>query len=84
MKDNPAASPGMLGSSESESPGNRRELDSAAPRPPYIIDTSVAVKWYIPESHSVEAKGYSGRSKPAGTLPKPAGSRSLPEPLMAA
>ncbi len=30
----------------------------ATARPPYIIDTSVAIKWYIPESHSVEAKAY--------------------------
>jgi predicted nucleic acid-binding protein len=29
-----------------------------AARPPYVIDTSVAIKWYIPETHSVEAKAY--------------------------
>ena len=29
-------------------------------RLPYVIDTSVAVKWYIPEAHSAEAKAYIG------------------------
>jgi hypothetical protein len=47
MKDRPADSP-----RESPEPG------PAAARPPYIIDTSVAVKWYIPEPHSLAAKGY--------------------------
>jgi predicted nucleic acid-binding protein len=58
MKANPAESPMILRPSEGGSPGNRHELDSVAARPPYVIDTSVAVKWYIPEDHSVEAKGY--------------------------
>jgi predicted nucleic acid-binding protein len=31
---------------------------AAAASPPLVIDTSVAVKWYIPEAHSVEAKSY--------------------------
>jgi predicted nucleic acid-binding protein len=44
-----------------ESPSQSLGLDSAAARHPYIIDTSVAVKWYIPEAHSVEAKGYMGK-----------------------
>jgi predicted nucleic acid-binding protein len=43
------------------SPSESLALDSAAVRHPYIIDTSVAVKWYIPEAHSVEAKGYMGK-----------------------
>jgi predicted nucleic acid-binding protein len=29
-----------------------------AAKPPYVIDTSVAVKWYIPETFSDEAKRY--------------------------
>ena len=44
-----------------ESPVKRPESESAAALPPYVIDTSVAVKWYIPEPHSVEAKVYLGR-----------------------
>jgi predicted nucleic acid-binding protein len=27
----------------------------------YVIDTSVAIKWYIPEAHSLEAKAYIGK-----------------------
>jgi predicted nucleic acid-binding protein len=50
MKGNPA-----------ESPAKRPESDSAASSRAYVIDTSVAVKWYIPEAHSVEAKVYLGR-----------------------
>jgi len=60
MKENPADPPGMLEPSQAGSPTKSLELDSAA-RPPYVIDTSVAVKWYIPEAHSVEAKGYMGK-----------------------
>jgi predicted nucleic acid-binding protein len=30
------------------------------PRPPFVIDTSVATKWYIPEEHSTEARLYMG------------------------
>jgi predicted nucleic acid-binding protein len=30
-------------------------------RPTYVIDTSVAVKWYIPETFSLEAKRYLGK-----------------------
>jgi predicted nucleic acid-binding protein len=33
---------------------------SGLARVPYVIDTSVAVKWYIPEAHSAEAKAYIG------------------------
>ncbi len=32
-----------------------------AARTPYIIDTSVALKWYIPEAHAVEAQAYMGK-----------------------
>src|SRR5579871_6430079 len=28
------------------------------PRPPYVIDTSVAMKWYIPEDDSSDARAY--------------------------
>ena len=31
---------------------------AATARQPYVIDTSVAIKWYIPEAHSLEAKAY--------------------------
>jgi predicted nucleic acid-binding protein len=41
--------------------GIPHESDTAVAFAPYIIDTSVAVKWYIPEAHSVEAKVYLGR-----------------------
>jgi predicted nucleic acid-binding protein len=34
---------------------------SAPPRPPYVIDTSVALKWYIAETHSTEAGLYLGQ-----------------------
>lgn len=30
------------------------------PGSPYVIDTSVATKWYIPEDHSAEARLYMG------------------------
>jgi predicted nucleic acid-binding protein len=30
----------------------------ATARRPYVIDTSVAIKWYIPEAHSGEATAY--------------------------
>jgi predicted nucleic acid-binding protein len=33
----------------------------AAARPPYVIDTSVVVKWYIPEAFSAEARRYMAR-----------------------
>jgi predicted nucleic acid-binding protein len=36
--------------------------ETVAPaRPPYIIDTSVVIKWYIPEALSAEAKLYLGK-----------------------
>jgi predicted nucleic acid-binding protein len=44
-----------------ESSGKPLDSDSTVGLPPYVIDTSVAVKWYIPEPHSVEAKVYLGR-----------------------
>lgn len=36
------------------------EARSAAGRPPFVIDTCVAVKWYIPEPLSTEARRYMG------------------------
>ena len=44
-----------------ESPGEQLQTVSEVAPLPYVIDTSVAVKWYIPEAHSVEAKVYLGR-----------------------
>jgi len=61
MKENAGESPRMLGPSEARSSSKRFESGSAVARPPYVIDTSVAVKWYIPEAHSVEARGYMGK-----------------------
>jgi predicted nucleic acid-binding protein len=37
------------------------EAPTAIAKPPYVIDTSVAVKWYIPETFSLEAKRYLDR-----------------------
>ncbi len=46
-------------------PGARSGAGAEAPtetaRRTYVIDTSVAVKWYIPESFSIEAKRYLGK-----------------------
>ena len=36
--------------------------DECGDRPPYVIDTSVAVKWYIPEALAAEARRYMGRA----------------------
>ena len=36
------------------------ESGLALARSPYVIDTSVAVKWYIPEARSAEARAYIG------------------------
>jgi predicted nucleic acid-binding protein len=35
-------------------------VSAAPPRVPYVIDTCVAIKWYIPEALQVEARRYMG------------------------
>jgi predicted nucleic acid-binding protein len=44
-----------------ESAGTLEPSSRASARMPYVIDTSVAIKWYIPEAHSVDAKAYIAR-----------------------
>jgi predicted nucleic acid-binding protein len=44
-----------------ESLGTLRPSTPAAAQTPFVIDTSVAIKWYIPEAHSVQAKAYIAR-----------------------
>ena len=46
MSGDPQESPGPA---PAEIDAGAIERTIAAARPPYIIDTSVAVKWYIPE-----------------------------------
>jgi predicted nucleic acid-binding protein len=58
MKQKPAESSGGNGPSQTEPSTQPAVSDTAGAGPPYVIDTSVAVKWYIPEVHSIEAKGY--------------------------
>ena len=57
-----------------ENPGETHEAStSAVARVPYVIDTSVAIKWYIPEAHSVEAKAYIGKGLDRHCARLPAG-----------
>lgn len=45
----------VQGTAEGPTPENPPQ-----PRPAYVIDTSIAAKWYIPEDHSAEARLYMG------------------------
>lgn len=49
-----------MNESSAESPDASGQSGLAPVRVPYVIDTSVAVKWYIPEARSAEAKAYIG------------------------
>jgi predicted nucleic acid-binding protein len=53
--------PGVSEPAQAEALAAAIEQTIAAARPPYVIDTSVAVKWYIPEAYSAEAQGYMGK-----------------------
>src|SRR5262245_13088137 len=52
---------GPFGPSQAATPAAGAEPLAVAAKPPYVIDTSVAVKWYIPEDLSAEAKRYLGK-----------------------
>jgi predicted nucleic acid-binding protein len=52
---------GPPGPAPSEALADAIERTIAAARPPYVIDTSVVIKWYIPEALSAEAKQYLGK-----------------------
>ena len=49
---------GPFGPSQAATPAAGTEPLAVAAKLPYVIDTSVAVKWYIPEDLSAEAKRY--------------------------
>jgi predicted nucleic acid-binding protein len=61
MNGDPATSPGNSGPERAGAPAVETKAGNPATLPPYVIDTSVAVKWYIPETLSVEAKHYMGK-----------------------
>jgi predicted nucleic acid-binding protein len=53
-----------LAGAQAKMPPSGKATESEASRrtrPPYIIDTSVAMKWYIPEPFSDQAKRYMAR-----------------------
>lgn len=51
---------GSAGTGQGVAPAGPIEPETAAPPGPYVIDTSVALKWYIPEALRVEALRYLG------------------------
>jgi predicted nucleic acid-binding protein len=59
MSDDPAR---VLGPAQAEALAAPMEPAIAATRPPYVIDTSIAVKWYIPEALAAEARRYMGKA----------------------
>ncbi len=61
MNGDPAVSPANSGPNAGGVPTVEIKAANPAVLSPYVIDTSVAVKWYIPESFSVEAKRYMGK-----------------------
>ena len=61
MNGDPAVSPANSGPDPASTLSAEIKAANPAARFPYVIDTSVAVKWYIPESLSVEAKRYMGK-----------------------
>jgi predicted nucleic acid-binding protein len=58
MSGDPLGFLSALGPAQAEALAAALEPRLAVTRPPYVIDTSVAVKWYIPEALSAEAKRY--------------------------
>jgi predicted nucleic acid-binding protein len=52
---------GTPGPSQAATPAAETETPAGTARHPSVIDTSVAVKWYIPEAFSAEAKRYLGK-----------------------
>ena len=61
MNGDPAVSSGDSGPDDAGAPTVEIKATNPAALSPYVIDTSVAVKWYIPEPLSVEAKRYMGK-----------------------
>ena len=61
MNGDPVEYPGSSGPEHAGVPTVEIKAGNPTALPPYVIDTSVAVKWYIPETLSLEAKRYMGK-----------------------
>lgn len=61
MNGDPATSPGHSGPERAGAPTVEIRARKPTALSPHVIDASVAAKWYIPETLSVEAKRYMGK-----------------------